>query len=147
MWPAERYGQVAVELAKDGLPSLINYGPGEEELATAVEAAGAGAARRISCSVSDLIALTRRAALFIGGDTGPMHMAAALKVPVVAIFGPTNPQRNGPFGTRSIVLRSASSVTDHTRRRDPEQGLLAITAGEVVNAARKLLAKGISESQ
>jgi hypothetical protein len=44
-------------------------------------------------------------------------------------------------------LRSASSVTDHTRRRDPEQGLLAITAGEVVNAARKLLAKGISESQ
>jgi heptosyltransferase-1 len=147
MWPAERYGQVAVDLAKDGLPSLINYGPGEEELATAVEAAGAGAARRISCSVSDLIALTRRAALFIGGDTGPMHMAAALKVPVVAIFGPTNPQRNGPFGTRSIVLRSASSVTDHTRRRDPEQGLLAITAGEVVNAARKLLAKGISESQ
>jgi heptosyltransferase-1 len=147
MWPAERYGQVAVELARNGLPSLINYGPGEEELAAAVEAAGAGAARKISCSISDLIALTRRAALFIGGDTGPMHMAAALKVPVVAIFGPTNPQRNGPFGTRSIVLRSASSVTDHTRRRDPEQGLLAITAGEVVNAARKLLEKGISESQ
>lgn len=146
MWPAERYGQVAVELAKNGLPSLINYGPGEEDLAAAVEAAGAGAARKISCSVSDLIALTRRAALFIGGDTGPMHMAAALKVPVVAIFGPTNPQRNGPFGTRSIVLRSASSVTDHTRRRDPEQGLLAITAVEVVNAARKLLEKGISES-
>jgi heptosyltransferase I len=147
MWPAERYGQVAVELAKNGLPSLINYGPGEEELAAAVEAAGAGAAQKISCSVSDLIALTRRAALFIGGDTGPMHMAAALKVPVVAIFGPTNPQRNGPFGTRSIVLRSASSVTDHTRRRDPEQGLLAITAGDVVNAARKLLQNGISESQ
>jgi heptosyltransferase I len=147
MWPADRYGQVAKELAKDGLPSLINYGPGEEELATAVEAAGAGAARKISCSVSDLIALTRRAALFIGGDTGPMHMAAALKVPVVAIFGPTNPQRNGPFGTRSIVLRSASSVTDHTRRRDPEQGLLAINVGEVVNAARKLLQNGISESQ
>jgi heptosyltransferase-1 len=138
-WPVERYGEVAKELAKDGLCSLINYGPGEEELAVAVEAAGAGAARKISCSISELIALTRRARLFIGGDTGPMHLAAALKVPVVAIFGPTNPARNGPFGTRSIVLRSASSMTDHTRRREPEQGLLEITVGEVVAATRKLL--------
>ncbi len=138
-WPVERYGQVAKELAKDGLCSLINYGPGEEELAVAVEAAGAGAARKISCSISELIALTRRARLFIGGDTGPMHLAAALNIPVVAIFGPTNPARNGPFGTRSTVLRSASSMTDHTRRREPEQGLLQITIGEVVAATRKLL--------
>jgi heptosyltransferase-1 len=138
-WPVERYGQVAKELAKDGLCSLINYGPGEEELAVAVEAAGEGAARKISCSISELIALTRRARLFIGGDTGPMHLAAALKIPVVAIFGPTNPARNGPFGTRSTVLRSASSMTDHTRRPEPEQGLLEITVGEVVAATRKLL--------
>ncbi len=138
-WPVERYGQVAKELAKDGLCSLINYGPGEEELAVAVEAAGVGAARKISCSISELIALTRRARLFIGGDTGPMHLAAALRIPVVAIFGPTNPARNGPFGTRSTVLRSASSMTDHTRRREPEQGLLEITVGEVVAATRKLL--------
>jgi heptosyltransferase-1 len=139
MWPAERYGQVAKELAEDGLLSLINYGPREEELAAAVEAASAGAARRISCSISELIALTRRARLFIGGDTGPMHLAAALKIPVVAIFGPTNPARNGPFGTRSIVLRSAISQTDHTRHREPEQGLLEITVDEVVSAARRLL--------
>jgi heptosyltransferase I len=139
MWPAERYGQVARELAKDGLLSLINYGPREEELAAAVEAASAGTARRISYSISELIALTRRARLFVGGDTGPMHLAAALKIPVVAIFGPTNPARNGPFGTRSIVLRSAISQTDHTRHREPEQGLLEITVDEVVAAARKLL--------
>ena len=138
-WPAERYGQVAKELAKDGLCSLINHGPGEEELAAAVEAASAGAARKISCTVSELVALTRRARLFIGGDTGPLHLAAALKIPVVAIFGPTDPARNGPFGTQAIVLRSASSVTDHARRREPEQGLLEITAGEVVAAERKLL--------
>jgi heptosyltransferase-1 len=138
-WPAERYGQVARELTKDGLCSLVNYGPGEEELAVAVETTSAGAARKISCSVSELIALTRRARLLIGGDTGPMHLAAALKIPVVAIFGPTNPARNGPFGTRSIVLRSASSITDHTRHPEPEQGLLEITVGEVVAAARKLL--------
>jgi len=144
-WPAERYGQVAKALAKDGLCSLVNYGPGEEELAVAVEAASGGAARKISCSVSELVALTRRARLLIGGDTGPMHLAAALKIPVVAIFGPTNPARNGPFGTRSIVLRSASSMTDHTHRREPEQGLLEITVGEVVAATRKLLQSHVAE--
>ncbi len=146
MWPADRYAQVAQQLAKDGLCSLINYGPGEEELADAVESASEGAARKISCSVSELIAITRRARLFIGGDTGPMHLAAALKIPVVAIFGPTNPARNGPFGTQSIVLRSTSSQTDHTRRREPEQGLLEITVAEVVGAARKLLQPRVAES-
>jgi len=145
MWPAERYGQVARELAKDGLRSLINHGPREEELAAEVEAASEGAARKISCSISELIALTRRARLFVGGDTGPMHLAAALKIPVVAIFGPTNPARNGPFGTRSTVLRSATSQTDHTRHREPEQGLLEITVEEVVSAARKLLRDRVAE--
>lgn len=141
-WPPDRYGLVATELAKDGVRSLVNYGPGEEELAAAVESASAGAARKISCSISELIALTRRARLFIGGDTGPMHLAAALQIPVVAIFGPTNPARNGPFGTSSIVLRSASSLTSHARHREPEKGLLEISPQEVVAAARKLLAIG-----
>lgn len=145
MWPAERYGLVAKELAKGGLRSLINYGPGEEELAATVESASEGSARRISCSISELIALTRQAGLFIGGDTGPLHLAAALRIPVVAIFGPTNPARNGPFGTRSMVLRSASSMTDHSRYHEPEQGLLEITVGEVVAAARKLLAGCVAE--
>jgi heptosyltransferase-1 len=139
MWPVERYGQVAKALAGDGFTPLVNCGPGEEELVTSVVAASEGTARKISCSVSELISLTRRARLFVGGDTGPMHLAAALKIPVVAIFGPTNPARNGPFGTRSIVLRSASSLTDHARHRAPEQGLLEITVDEIVSACRKLL--------
>jgi heptosyltransferase-1 len=139
MWPTERYGQVAKELAQYGFSSLVNYGPGEEALAAAVEAVSNGTARKISCSISELIALTRRARLFIGGDTGPMHLAAALKIPVVGIFGPTNPVRNGPFATQSVVLRNASSKTDHRRRGEPDQGLLEITAEEVVAASRKLL--------
>ncbi len=138
-WPVERYGAVACELAKDGVRSFINYGPREEELAAAVESASAGAAQKISCSISELIALTRRARLFIGGDTGPMHLAAALQIPVVGIFGPTNPARNGPFGTPAVVLRSALSLTSHARRSAPEPGLLEITPQEVVAAARKLL--------
>ena len=138
-WPAERYGQVARRLAEEGVRSLINFGPGEEALMRAVESASEGAAQGIACSLTELIALTRRACLFIGGDTGPMHLAAAFGVPVVAIFGPTNPARNGPFGTKSIVLRNPASSTTHSRRAQPDAGLLEISADEVVAAARKLL--------
>lgn len=139
-WPAERYGRVARALAEDGVRSLLNCGPGEEELAREAEAASEGAARAIQCSISELIALTRRARLFIGGDTGPLHLAAALQVPVVAIFGPTDPARNGPFGTRSVVLRNPESVTSHARRAQPEEGLLEIGVDAVVEAAHSLLA-------
>ncbi len=138
-WPADRYGQVAGKLTKGGLKPLINFGPGEEDIARAVEAASAGTVDAFTGSLSQLIALTRRADLFVGGDTGPMHVAAALNVPVVGIFGPTNPARNGPFGTRSIVLRSSSSVTSYKHVHTPDGGLLDITADQVVTAARQLL--------
>jgi len=139
-WPAERYGYVAKRLFEQrALKTLINFGPGEEDLVRAVEAASGGVAEGLACSITQLIALTRRASLFIGGDTGPMHLAAALAVPVVALFGPTNPARNGPFGTRSIVLRSASSSTSHARNPEPDAGLLAITSDEVISAADRLL--------
>jgi heptosyltransferase-1 len=139
-WPAGRYGDVARQLAeRTGLRSLINFGPGEEDLARTVESASHGAAKAIATSVSELVTVTRRACLFIGGDTGPMHLAALLRVPVVAIFGPTNPARSGPFGTRSVVLRNITSVSSHARVSHPEQGMLEITAGDVVSAAIELL--------
>jgi len=139
-WPPERYGAVASALHDFGICSVVNYGPGEEELAHATERASAGAAVPLKSSISELVALTRRARLFIGGDTGPMHLAAGLRVPVVAIFGPTDPARNGPYATRSIVLRSSTSLTSHSRRSQPEEGLLEITADAVAQAARELLA-------
>jgi heptosyltransferase I len=138
-WPAERYGEVARRLADLGVQSILNYGPGEEGLVRVAEAASAGAARAMSCTITDLIALTRRARLFIGGDTGPLHLAAALRVPVVAIYGPTDPARNGPYGTRSIVLRSEDSITSHTRRAEADEGMLAIGSEAVTAAANKLL--------
>jgi len=138
-WPAERYGAIAKALAKDGVKPLVNFGPGEEELARQVEAASRKAATPIACSLTQLISLTRRAGMFIGGDTGPLHLAAALGVPVVGIYGPTNPARNGPFGTRSVVLRSSSSVTSHARVAQPEEGLLEIMPEQVIAAARELL--------
>lgn len=140
-WPAERYGEVARQLANDGLPPLINYGPGEERLVEEVVASSAGTAKPVKLSISELIALTKRAKLFIGGDTGPMHLAAALRVPVVAIFGPTNPARNGPYGTRSVVLRNSASPTTHARRSQFDEAMLEITPGAVVESARSLLSQ------
>jgi heptosyltransferase-1 len=140
-WPAERYGQVGRALARQGLRAIINFGPQEEALAKAAEAASEGTARAMSFSVGELVALTRRSRLFIGGDTGPMHLAAALHVPVVGIFGPTNPARNGPFRTKSIVLRNPQSPTTLTRRKEADPGLLAISSEQVVAAAVALLEK------
>ena len=73
----------------------------------------------LAASLAQLIALTRRVALAIAGDTGPLHLACALGRPVVGIYGPTDPSRNGPFGTRFRVLRSPESRRDHTRRAEP----------------------------
>ena len=138
-WPAERYGQVARALAATGVRSVLNFGPGEEGLAQLAEAASEGAAVAMQSSVTELVALTRRALLFVGGDTGPMHLAAALNVPVVGIFGPTDPARNGPYGTRSIVLRNPASLTTHSRRADPDEGMLEIGTEAVATAAHQLL--------
>lgn len=139
-WPAERYGVVARELAAAGILPIVNAGPGEQPLAEGVRQASAGKARVVECSLAQLIALTRRAELFIGGDTGPMHLAAALAIPVVGIFGPTDPERNGPFGAPAVVLRHPQSRRDHSRRTEPEAGLLTISPDEVSQAARQLLA-------
>src|SRR5207248_6794451 len=68
---------------------------------------------------SDLFA--RKARLFVGGDTGPLHLAAALGVNVVAIYGPTDPARNGPYGSKAIVLRDPESKTSHARHSDPDR--------------------------
>jgi heptosyltransferase-1 len=89
--------------------------------------------------VGQLISLVRRAAVVIAGDTGPLHLAAALERPVVGIFGPTDPARNGPYGTRSRVLRDATSLTSHKRKGQTEAGMLQITADEVVQAAKEML--------
>src|SRR5262249_33836833 len=138
-WPAEQYGEVARALSADGYTILINFGPGEEELANAVQASSLKAVVPISCSIAEPIASTRRAKLFIGGDTGPLHLAAAMHIPVVAIFGPTDPARNGPYGTKSIVLRSPASRTSLSHTSDSDPGLLCITPDKVISAARTLL--------
>ncbi len=141
-WPVESYGSVARALVQRGLAVVVNYGPNEEGLAAAVRESSGGVAILLKCSVGELIALTRRAALFIGGDTGPMHLAAALGVPVVALFGPTCPERNGPFATPSIVLRSPDSMYNTSHVDLPDRGLVSIQPRAVMEAADRLLGDG-----
>jgi heptosyltransferase-1 len=142
-WPIERYAEVAKGLVGRGLRILVNTGPGELPLADALSEATDGAATSLHCSLEQLIALTRRAALFIAGDTGPLHLACALARPVVGIYGPTDPSRNGPYGTRFKVLRSPGSRRDHSRHTAPEAGLLTIQPEDVLQAADQLLAPEI----
>jgi heptosyltransferase-1 len=137
-WPVERYGAVAAELGRAGYRTLVNAALGDR-FADGVVAASAGAATLVPCSVGQMIALVRRAGLVIAGDTGPLHLAAALERPVVGLFGPTDPARTGPYGTRSRVLRHESSGTDHSRRPETEGGLMRITVDEVVVAALEML--------
>lgn len=138
-WPADRYGELARRLAANGYSVLVNAVHPQDPLAKAVVRASDGIATPVVASIAQLIALTRRMKLVVAGDTGPLHMAAALQVPVVAIFGPTDPARNGPYNTTSRVLRDPSSVRDHRRHAAPEAGLLRITVDQVYAAALELL--------
>ncbi|HKZ32180.1 MAG TPA: glycosyltransferase family 9 protein [Vicinamibacteria bacterium] len=108
LWPAELHGQLARELRGLGLPALVSFGPGEEELADRVVAASSGAAvRSFPTTLLDYVELARRARLVVAADTGPLHLACAVGTPVVALFGPTEPARNGPFAADDVVVRRA----------------------------------------
>jgi heptosyltransferase-1 len=143
-WPSERYGAVAQALARKGYRVLINVGPGEEPLAAPILEATNGKATPVAATLDQLIALTRRVRLVLAGDTGPLHLACALGKPVVGIYGPTDPSRNGPFGVPFRVLRSPESKRDHRRLADPEAGLLTIEPDAVLAAAEELLQQGSS---
>jgi heptosyltransferase-1 len=142
-WPKERYGAAAIALAEAGWATLVNAAPEKNGVADASAAAvvqdSLGCAVAAPSTMAQMIALIRRSALVVAGDTGPLHLAAALGRPVVALFGPTDPARTGPYGTRSRVLRHATSVVDHSRHDQTDQGLARIATGEVVAAALELL--------
>jgi heptosyltransferase-1 len=138
-WPVQRYDAVAQGFIDLGFRILVNAGPGEEKLAEVIARGTDGAAIPLNCTLAQLVAITRRVSLVVAGDTGPLHLACALGKPVVGIYGPTDPSRNGPFGTRFRVLRSPLSRRDHSRRESPESGLLTIQPDDVLRAADALL--------
>jgi lipopolysaccharide heptosyltransferase I len=97
LWGADRFGALADALwASHGLRSLVTHGPGETELARQVVASSRlGAARPVNLSLKGFYALARRARVYVGGDTGPTHLAIAAGAPAVGLFGPTEWWRNG----------------------------------------------------
>jgi heptosyltransferase-1 len=137
LWPAEAYGALATALAKRGLASLVSHGPGEEALADRVVAGSSGAARRcFPTTLLEYVDVARRAALVVGADTGPLHLACAVGTPVVALFGPTDPARNGPFDPADQVVRAVPPCAPcHKRNCAVHQGIMDSIRPEAVVAA------------
>ena len=149
-WPAERFGALARRLRLEcDLPSVVVWGPGERERAERVaEASDAAAVAAPPTGVADLVALSRAAAVMVAGDTGPLHVAAAVGTPVVGLYGPTDPRRNGPWPAAGAVVsrcgacgcrrnRSASSGVVIRRCTQAESCMTAIPVDEVAAAAAR----------
>jgi len=138
-WPVERYRELAAEMRARGFRVVVNGRREDDAVALAV------GAEICVCSVAELLEVTRRAGVVVGGDTGPVHMAAAMGTPVVALFGPTDPARTGPqgfVGSRVRVLRDAGSVVDHRRLEETEVGLGRISVEMVVREVVGVMGEG-----
>ncbi|MFQ6672588.1 MAG: lipopolysaccharide heptosyltransferase I [Candidatus Tectimicrobiota bacterium] len=120
-WSPERYGHLAERLAGEWrVASLVLWGPGEEILARRVVQASGGAARLAPATgLREMLPYLKRAKLFVGGDTGPLHIACALGVPVVGLFGPTSPTSHGPFGEGDQAVWKAVPCSPCHKRRCP----------------------------
>jgi heptosyltransferase I len=118
-WPPERFGEVAKGAASiHSLLPVVLWGPGEETLAQRIVDSSSGAAVLAPpTTVADIVALAHRARLMVSGDTGPLHLAGAVGAPLVAIFGPTDPARNGPWNPSDISLSRFADCVCHYRRR------------------------------
>ena len=143
-WSLERYGALAAEIRRElRLPSLVFWGPGEDGMAERIVATSDGAARVApTTTLREMIPYLERARLFVGGDTGPLHIASALGVPVVGLFGPTDPARNGPFGRGDGVVWKAVPCSPCYKRRCPGFDtvcLRSMSVPEVMAAVRQRL--------
>jgi heptosyltransferase-1 len=128
-WPPEYYSQLAGMLRKAGFLLVLN-GPQPVEID--------GALPHVS-GLRGLIWATRCAAAVVGVDSGPLHLAAALGKPGVAVYGPTDPARNGPYGGSIRVLRSPRAVTSYKRRKEIDNAMRVVRPEDVWNALRPQL--------
>ncbi len=130
-WPLEYYSLAANALRKQGCTLVVNGSPDARDTLAEIK----GAHVHVS-GIAGLIDATRRAAGVIGVDSGPLHLAAALGQPSVAIFGPTDPACNGPIGGTVTVLRDPSAVTTYKRYREIAPSMRAVKPEAVVEALR-----------
>lgn len=140
-WPADRFGALCEKIFSEmKMRCVINFGPREEDLAQEVRAASGGAAPVLySGALGPLMALLKNAKCVVAGDTGPLHLAVALQTPAVAVFGPTDPARNGPYPAGDIVLRATDAAANHKRGTATDPSLLKISVEQVFEALRRRL--------
>lgn len=134
-WPTEFYDQLGRILKPEGLQLVLNVSPDQ----TAVVRSFRNVTVH-SSSLPGLIYATRRAEAVLGVDSGPLHLAAALKKPGVALFGPTDPAQTGPFKSPMTVLRQADTATTYKREAKVHASMESISPGEVAKALLKSLA-------
>lgn len=134
-WPIEHYSKLAELLRRECSLSLV--------LNAAEPIHVEGAETHVS-GVSGLIHATRRAAAIVGVDSGPMHLAAALGKPGIALYGPTDPGRHGPYGGTFTVLRSPTAMTSYKRTPEPDPSMRAITPDQVFEALEAILPPRVS---
>lgn len=144
-WPPERFGRIAAEIQRQrGWRSVVLWGPGEDAIASAVVAASRGAAEMSPpTAIADLFGIARCARLMVSGDTGPLHIAAAVGTPLVALFGPTQPARNGPWSVYDVTLsRVEQCVCLYERRcRRASPCIDDISVEEVLDAVDRRLTR------
>jgi lipopolysaccharide heptosyltransferase I len=143
-WPPDRFGALAAAIReRHGLRSLVLWGPGEETAAAAVVASSRGAAEQApATSITDILAVAKGASLMVSGDTGPLHIAGAVGTPIVALFGPTRAERNGPWSPADITISRFDRCVCHYERRCRRDRpcIDDITVDEVVAAVERRVA-------
>jgi ADP-heptose:LPS heptosyltransferase len=145
-WPASRFGELSAFLREvRGITPVVLWGPDERTLAEEVAAASSGAAILApATTTADLVELSREAAVMVSGDTGPLHIAAAVGTPIVAIFGPTDPDRNGPWAADDVVVSRHAACGCHYQRRCHQAAWCVrdVQVAEVTAAVQQRLGSG-----
>lgn len=143
-WPAGCYGELHRRIYETrGWRGVLTYGPGETNLAAeAKRASGNSPLALVEVGLGPLMALLQQAKFVVSADTGPLHLASALKAPTIGLFGPTDPSRNGPFSPQDVSVRNPSvSVTTYKRGKDFAASMLSITVEQVIEAIDRRLAR------
>ncbi|MBD0371611.1 MAG: lipopolysaccharide heptosyltransferase I [Pyrinomonadaceae bacterium] len=145
LWSAERFGALADRLWTEfGLNSIVTYGPGEQSLAEKVlQASRSGRARASDLSLKGFYALARSSSLYVGGDTGPTHLAVAAGAPIVGLFGPTEWWRNGSPRPQDVCVErnDIGCRTDCHRRACSHWICMDIEVERVVEAVELRLGR------
>ena len=142
-WPATHFAALVRGLAGFGVRAVVLGGNEDRRAGVAIRSAAGKAVTDLTgrTSIAQSAAVLQRCSLAVGNDSGPMHLAAALGVPVVALFGPTDPVRTGPYGTGHTVIQAPIPCRNCRRRRCGIACMARIAPERVLEAVRARLGR------